>query len=87
MLFALRPNTDWYTVREHVSRLKGAKLTRFFTDGITEAWIDFSYCGHKFNINDSPGEYWFFVSDPGCSESILQTVADHFTRLLEPEPT
>jgi hypothetical protein len=62
---ALRPNRNWYAVRDHVSRLQGAKLTEFF--------------------NDSPGDYWFFVSDPSRSEHILQTVAGHFVQLLEPE--
>jgi hypothetical protein len=82
---ALRPSADRYAVRDHVRRLQGATLGEFVTDGFTEAWIDFWYAGHKFNINDSPGDYWFFVSDPSCSESILQAVADHFVRLLEPE--
>jgi hypothetical protein len=82
---ALRPNADWETVRNHVPGLEGAKLTRFLTDGIAEAWIDFHYAGYKFNINDSPGDYWFFVSDPECPDSILHKVAEHFGSLLEPE--
>jgi hypothetical protein len=81
---ALQPNADWYAVRDHVARLQGAELTDFVTDGITEAWIDFRYEGHCFSINDAPGEYWFFVEDPTCTDTILRTVASHFARLLEP---
>jgi hypothetical protein len=81
---SLHPNADWTAVRDHVGRLEGAKLTGFLTDGITEAWIDFHYAGHKFNINDSPGDYWFFVSDPTCPDTILHKVAEHFASLLEP---
>jgi hypothetical protein len=79
---ALRPNADWYAVRDHVARLQGAELTDFVTDGITEAWIDFRYEGHDFSINDAPGDYWFFVKDPTCPDAILRTVASHFALLL-----
>ena len=81
----LRPGADWYAVRDHVSRLEGAELTRFITDDVTEAWIDFLYVGHKFSINDAPGDYWFFVTDPSCTDAILNVVAAHFSNLLEPE--
>jgi hypothetical protein len=60
--FAGLPQTVlWYEVRDHVSKLPGAKLTGFICDDITEAWIDFSYRDHKFSINDQFGDYWFFV--------------------------
>lgn len=82
---SLRPGADWYAVRDHVSRLEGAELTGFITDEVTEAWVDFLYAGHKFSINDAPGDYWFFVTDPSCNDSILNVVAAHFSNLLEPE--
>jgi len=81
---ALRPEADWYAVRDHVVSLNGATLENFLTDGVTEAWIDFSYSGHQFSINDSPGEYWFFVKQPDCPDSILDEVARHFVSLLGP---
>lgn len=81
---SLQPNADWYAVRDHVSRLAGAELTNFVTDGVTEAWIDFRYEDHYFSINDAPGDYWFFVKDPTCADTILRTVASHFAALLEP---
>jgi len=73
----------WYDVREHVERLPGATLTGFVTDGVTEAWIDFTYAGYAFSINDQFGEYWFFVNAPTCPDNILSAVLDHFTQLLE----
>ena len=82
---SLRPQADWYAVRDHVSRLAGAELTGFLTDEITEAWIDFSYSGYEFNINDAPGDYWFFVGDAECPDATLRIVATHFAELLEPE--
>jgi hypothetical protein len=81
---SLQPNAGWIAVRDHVARLEDAEVTSFLTDGVTEAWIDFCYAGYAFNINDSPGDYWFFVNDPACPETILQIVADHFESLLEP---
>lgn len=76
---------DWYAVRDHVSRLPGAQLTGFVTDHVTEAWIDFSYAGHRFSINDQFGDYWFFVDDPTCPDAILQQMLDHFETLSTAE--
>jgi hypothetical protein len=75
---------DWYPVRDHVSTLPGARLTGFLTDHVTEAWIDFTYRGHRFSINDQNGDYWFFVKDPGCDEQILDEVLTHWEAILGP---
>ena len=81
--FGVLPQTmSWYEVREHTRALPGTILTGFVTDHVTEAWIDFKYCGHNFSINDQFGEYWFFVEDPGCSEDVLKSVLAHFQLLL-----
>ena len=72
----------WYEMRDHLLRLPGVKLTSFVCDGVTEAWIDFTFGGHVFSINDQFGDYWFFVSDPECPESLLRSVLDHFEQIL-----
>lgn len=72
----------WHTVRDHVARLRGANLSDFVCDGMTEAWIDFRYCSHNFTINDQFGEYWLFVNDPACPDQILIDVIRHFETLL-----
>ena len=77
----LQPATGWMAFRDHVTRLEGAQITNFVTDGITEAWLDFDYAGYKFNVNDAPGDYWFFVNDPACPDVVLQAIADHFVTL------
>jgi hypothetical protein len=82
---SLPPNADWHAVRDHVSGLPDAVLTGFVTDGVTECWIDFRYSGHEFSVNDSPGDYWFFVKDPECPDELLQSVVAHFSALLERE--
>lgn len=74
----------WYAVRDHVVRLPGAALTGFVTDDVTEAWIDFTYRGHAFSINDQFGDYWFFVKDPACPDDVLSEVLSHFAKLLDP---
>jgi len=83
---ALPPAVDWYAVRDHVAGLRGAELTGFLTDDVTECWIDFRYSGHEFSINDAPGDYWFFVEDAACPDAVLQSVAAHFSLLLERGP-
>ncbi len=78
----LPQTASWHAVRDHVEKLPGAVLTGFVTDHVTEAWVDFTYAGHVFSINDQLGNYWFFVDDPACPTDVLQRVLTHFERLL-----
>lgn len=64
----------WYELRDHIEKLDGAALTDFLTDHITEAWIDFTYSGYRFTVNDRCGDYWFFVDEPSCPEEILKAI-------------
>lgn len=75
---------QWYALRDHVALLAGAELRGFVTDDVTEAWIDFSFRGATFSINNQLGEWWFFAEDPACPEPVLHEVLDHFERLLHP---
>jgi hypothetical protein len=72
----------WHELRNHLERLDGAELTGFVTDNITEAWIDFTYRGYRFSVNDQFGDYWFFVDDSNCPDEILRTVLAHCALLL-----
>ena len=72
----------WHQMRNHIEKLKGAEVTHFLTDNVTEAWIDFSYRGHHFSVNDQFGNYWFFVNDPTCPDEILEAVLSHCELLL-----
>ena len=82
--FAEFPETVFFDVlRDHAAKLKGALVTEFITDWVTEAWLDFEYCGQKFSVNNEFGDYWFFVEDPNCPDEILLEVAEHFRGLLE----
>lgn len=69
-------------MRGHTHSLNGAELTGFVCDGVTEAWIDFTYLGESFTINDQLGEYWFFVGNASCSEQHLLAVKAHWASLL-----
>jgi hypothetical protein len=72
----------WHRLRRHIEELEGAEITGFITDNVTEAWIDFSYRGHRFSVNDQFGAYWFFVDDPQCPDEILEAVLSHCESLL-----
>ena len=81
--FASLPESrSWYALRDHLARLPGAAVTDFITVGVTEVWIDFTYRGYAFTINNQFGEYWFFVQQPDCPNSVLSEVADYCRRLL-----
>ena len=72
----------WHELRDHVERLDGAAVTDFVTNNVTEAWIDFSYRGYHFSVNDQFGDYWFFVRDPNCPDEILGSILAHCKLLL-----
>lgn len=78
----LPQSRDWYDVRDHINRLSGAVVTGFLTDHVTEAWIDFTYRGYSFSINDQHRYYWFSVNDPTCPDEILVSVITHWQELL-----
>lgn len=81
--FADMPETVYFdTVADHAETLAGAEVTNFISDGVVEMWLDFTFRGHKFSINNQFGDYWFFVDDPECPEEILLEVCDHFRKLL-----
>jgi hypothetical protein len=78
----LPASIGWHQLRKHIGRLHGAQVTDFITDNITEVWIDFTYRGHQFSINNQFGQYWFFADDAQCSEEILEAVLDHCELVL-----
>ena len=71
----------WHAMRDHVLRLPGAAVTGFLFDTITEAWIDFTYAGHKFSVSDQFGAYLFFVADPTCPDDLLGKLLEHFGKV------
>jgi hypothetical protein len=66
----------------HVFTLPGAVPTNYVPSMIAGSWIDFRYKGQKFSINNQYGDFWFFVRDPSCPESVLTAVAAHFSKIL-----
>lgn len=70
---------------DHVEELEGAEITEFQTDGVVEMWLEFTYRGHKFSVNNQLGDYRFFVHDPKCQDEILLEIIDHFRALVEEE--
>ena len=73
---------SWEEFRQHIQRLSGAVITDYDTDHITEMWLDFSFRGHTFSVNNQYGDFWFFVSDPSCPDDILIAVIEHCEPLL-----
>lgn len=82
--FADMPESVFFDeVADHVENLDGAELTEFVTDGVVEMWLEFTFRGHVFSVNNQLGDYWFFVNDPTCPDEILLAVCDHFRELLQ----
>lgn len=73
----LPESIDWNEMRDHIAALPGAKVTDYLTDHVTEVWIDFSFHGHAFTVNNQFGEYWFFVKDSDCPDNTLLMIAGH----------
>ena len=76
--FLLLPEScAWSVLRSHLGALDGVALGEYLTDGVVEAWIDFTYKGYRFTINNQFGEYWFFSDDPICPVTLLTEIAQH----------
>ncbi len=85
--FADMPEAVFFDdVADHAELLEGAEVTRFLTDGVIEMWLDLTWRGHEFSINNQHGDYWFFVTDPNCPDDILLGFCAHFRGLLEGRP-
>lgn len=81
--FADWPETfSWEILREYLTNLDGIEINGFLTDHVTEAWIDFSYRGHKFSINNQNGNYLFFVDNPNCADEILLEIIRQCEKML-----
>ncbi len=78
MFLSLPESVPWNRTRDYITKLSGAVVTGYLTDNVTEVWIDFDYQGYRFTINNPCGEYWFFVHEASCPESVLKSVAEHF---------
>ncbi|MDI1314401.1 hypothetical protein [Prosthecobacter sp.] len=76
-LFATtQESISWAELRRHLEQLHGVEILQFMTDGVVEGWLDFSYLGHQFSVNDPMGEFWFFVEDPtSCSFPISELMS------------
>lgn len=81
----LPQSVTWYELRQHIGKLDGASVTEFITDDVTEAWIDFSFRGYQFAVNNQFGAYWFFASDPQVADEILGKILSHCGSLLDDE--
>lgn len=71
--FAEVPAADARTLRRRLLDTPGVVVTEFI-DTITETWIDFEYAGHSFWIHSPFNDYWLFVRDPSCPETLLRHV-------------
>ena len=81
--FVCLPNSATrQALREHVALLPGLEVVNFVAEGRAEAWLAFTYFGHRFAVRNGGGEFCFFVSDPRCSDLILYQVAAHCEQLL-----
>jgi hypothetical protein len=82
MFVALPQVRLWHDLHEYLQRLQGVNITGFLTDGVIGSWIDFSFRGHSFTINEQSGQYQFFVGDADCSDEVLSEVTRHCKAFL-----
>jgi hypothetical protein len=81
--FASLPKSrGWQDLCEHVLLLPGAQIANFVAPGVAKAWMDFTYQGHRFWVNELEGEFCLFVRDPHCPDLSLYQVASHCEKLL-----
>jgi hypothetical protein len=76
---------DWGEVCDHALRLPGVEIAGFVRSELADAWLDFSFRGHRFRVRSRQGRLHLFVDDPQCSDLILYQVGRHFERLMTSE--
>jgi hypothetical protein len=77
-MFAELPQVKlWHELRDHLKELRGVEVTGFVTDGVVGSWLDFTFRGHHFTVNERLGTYQFFVDAADCSESMLTEIVSH----------
>jgi hypothetical protein len=74
---------DWHVLRAAIAALPGAVETGFVADDVTEAWLDFTFRGHVFSLNNQMGDWWYFVKDPQAPDDVLRAVLAHFATALQ----
>jgi hypothetical protein len=67
-----------YQLRDHLAGLQGAAITDTIDAPIAGSWIEFTYGGHSFTINEEAGEFVFSVEEPECPQCLLSDVSAHF---------
>lgn len=76
--FARVPETmTWPDLLSQLQTVPGLTVGNSSIDNTAEAWIEFSYRGHSFKVNNQFGDYGFFVQDPSCPDEILLEVVNH----------
>jgi hypothetical protein len=77
-MFAALPQVRlWHDLRHHLQTLPGVEVAGFLTDGVIGSWLDFTFRGHRFTVNERDGSYQFFVDAADCAESILTAITSH----------
>lgn len=83
----LAESCGWDDFRRHIESLPGATITNYLTDHVTEMWLDFTFLGHYFTVNNQQGNFCFFVRAPACPDDILTAVIEHCESLLNSRRT
>jgi len=79
---ALPESIEWMELRGALTSKSGVIVTKFVSDRITQAIIDFTYRGHEFTVDTQFGEYWLFVRDAACPVEILTDVVKSISLMM-----
>ena len=79
LFFDMLENISWNELRSQIKSLHDAQITGWLTDEITEFWLDFTFRGYRFTINNPMGEFWFFAEDAKCPQEVLDVIINQFT--------
>jgi hypothetical protein len=62
-------------LKQQLLRTPGMRLVPFTTSP-AEARVDFEYAGHSFTAHDPLNDFWLFVSNAKCQESVLRRIVE-----------
>ena len=69
-------------LRWHLAAIPGLTFGTVVPNDEVDAWMEFTFAGHRFTVHDPYGEYWFFVEDPEAPDLLLRMLMEHCVTLL-----
>ena len=74
--YTMQKTIAWNDLISRLERLNRLVVKEFLPSLTLGSWLEFSFKGYNYCVNEQMGMYWFLVKDPTCPEEILVEVVE-----------